>query len=130
VEFAGLPDFVKRECTVLAARPGDQRLRPRCHLRHQLNEAPRVRRRWPGRSGAAMESLSAPIFFSAASAARSPLSQAPSTVPHRVSWLASPARKRLPSGSVRIFREPCAPGAATDIAPSVNGEAFQRVTLD
>ena len=37
-------------------------------------------------------SFSAPILRSAASAARSPLSQAPSTVPHSVSWVASPAR--------------------------------------
>src|SRR6202041_73017 len=74
-------------------------------------------------------SLSAPIFCSAASAARSPLSQAPSTVPHRVSWVASPARNMQPIGSVRIFRDGCAPGAATDIAPSANGAAFQRVAL-
>jgi hypothetical protein len=31
IQFAGLPDFVERERTVLAARPGDQRLWPRRH---------------------------------------------------------------------------------------------------
>src|SRR5271155_3907661 len=98
---------------------------------HQLNEAPRVRRRFAGaRSAAAFGSVSAPILRNAASAARSPLSQAPSTVPHKVSCVASPARNRLPRGSVRILREPCPPGAATDIAPSVKGDAFHRVTLD
>ncbi len=35
-----------------------------------------------------------------------------------------------PNGSVRIFREPCVPGAAADIAPSTKGDAFQRVALD
>ncbi len=71
----------------------------------------------------------APIFFNAASAARSPLSQAPSTVPHSVSWVASPARNTLPTGSIKIRREPCPPGAAADMAPSTKGAAFQRVAL-
>src|ERR1700675_4551446 len=35
-----------------------------------------------------------------------------------------------PIGSVRIFRDGWAPGAATDIAPSANGAAFHRVALD
>src|SRR5229473_8323741 len=75
-------------------------------------------------------SFNAPILRSAASAARSPLSQAPSTVPHSVSWVASPAMKMQPIGSVRIFRDGWAPGAATDIAPSANGATSQRVALD
>src|SRR5947199_2189632 len=66
----------------------------------------------------------------AASAARSPLSQAPSTVPHSVSWVASPARYRQPIGSVRILRDGCAPGTAEDIAPITKGDVFQRVALD
>src|ERR1700689_3354241 len=81
-------------------------------------------------AGAGSLSLSAPIFRSAASAARSPLSQAPSTVPHRVSWVASPARNMQPIGSVNIFRDGCVPGAAADMAPCTNGAAFQRVALD
>ena len=35
-----------------------------------------------------------------------------------------------PNGSVKSFREDCAPGPAADIAPSANGAAFQRVALD
>ena len=35
-----------------------------------------------------------------------------------------------PIGSVRTFRDGCPPGPATDIAPSANGAAFQRVALD
>src|SRR5580692_12543058 len=89
-----------------------------------------VRRRGFAAGVAADWSLSAPIFCSAASAARSPLSQAPSTVPHRVSWVASPARNMQPIGSVRIFRDGCPPGTADDIAPSAKGAAFQRVALD
>ena len=58
------------------------------------------------------------IRRSAASAARSPLSQAPSIVPHSVSWVASPARYMQPIGSVRIFREACAPGAAATSRPA------------
>src|SRR6267142_5907172 len=81
-------------------------------------------------ASAGSASLSAPILRSAASAARSPLSQAPSTVPHRVSWVASPARNMQPIGSDNILREGCPPGIAADIAPSTNGAAFQRVALD
>src|ERR1700692_504344 len=112
----------------------------RLRSRHQLNGEVGVadlagaerRRRFAAGAGAAAGSLSesAPIVRSAASAARSPLSHAPSTVPHSVSWVASPARNMQPTGSVRIFRDGCPPGRATDIAPSVNGEAFQRVALD
>src|SRR6476659_9352678 len=83
-----------------------------------------------GEASAGSLSLSAPILRSAASAARSPLSQAPSTVPHSVSWSASPATNMQPIGSAKTFREGCPPGAATDIAPSANGAAFQRVALD
>ena len=35
-----------------------------------------------------------------------------------------------PTGSARIFRDGCPPGAADDIAPSANGAEFQRVALD
>ena len=63
-----------------------------------------------GAGAATGSSLSAPILRSAASAARSPLSQAPSTVPHSVSWVASPAKNMQPTGSVRIFRDGCAAG--------------------
>src|SRR6202035_1644290 len=92
---------------------------------------PARRRRFGTGAGAAGSvSLSAPILRSAASAARSPLSQAPSTVPHRVSWVASPARNMQPIGSLRIFRDGWPPGAATDIAPSANGAEFHRVALD
>ena len=82
IEFTRAPDLVQRERAVLAARPRDQCLRPRLF---QLIGAPTVRRRCFGtRAGgtAGWISLSAPILRSAASAARSPLSQAPSTVPH------------------------------------------------
>src|SRR5664279_5738125 len=97
----------------------------------QLTGAPAPRPRCFGaRAGAVPGSLSAPIFRSAASAARSPLSQPPSTVPHRVSWVASPARNMQPIGSVKTLRDGCAPGAATDMAPCTNGAAFQRVALD
>ena len=34
---------------------------------------------------------------------------------------------RLPSGSMIILRADCAPGAATDAAPSTHGSLFQRV---
>src|SRR5258708_21726788 len=90
---------------------------------------PRRRRFVTGAGATGSVSLSAPILRSAASAARSPLSQAPSTVPQRVSWVASPARNRAPIGSVRVFRDGCAPGAADDIPPSAKGEAVQRVPL-
>src|SRR5205085_4622076 len=107
-------------------------------LRHQsigeyglavLRGAPRCRGVRAGASTGAV-SFSAPILRSAASAARSPLSQAPSTVPQSVSWVASPARNMQPTGSLRLLREDCQPGGADDIAPSANGAAFQRVTLD
>src|SRR5436190_18445732 len=100
----------------------------------QLIGAPRLagtaRRFITGAGAATGSSLSAPIRRNAASAARSPLSQAPSTVPHRVSWVASPARYMQPTGSVKTLREPCPPGVAEDTAPSMNGDAFQRVALD
>src|SRR6185369_3219138 len=60
------------------------------HCGHQLVEDPR-RRCFAGRASGS-GSLSAPIRRNADSAARSPLSQAPSIVPHSVSWVASPAR--------------------------------------
>ena len=82
------------------------------------------------RRAAGSVSRSAPIRRNAASAARSPLSQAPSIVPHSVSWVASPAKYMQPIGSVRTFRDACPPGPAADIAPSANGAAFQRVALD
>src|SRR5580692_9630343 len=130
---------MQRERTVLAARPRDQRFRPR---RHQLigDEGVAIlagaARRCcllarPGTdTGSESIAFSAPIRRNAASAARSPLSQAPSTVPHNVSWVASPARNMQPIGSANTLRDGCAPGAADDIAPSTNGEAFQRVALD
>ena len=57
---------------------------------HQLIGSPR-RRCFAGRASGS-GSFNAPIRRNAASAARSPLSQAPSIVPHSVSWVASPAR--------------------------------------
>src|SRR5260370_9862904 len=72
------------------------------------------RRCFGARAGASIGSASfkAPIRRSAASAARSPLSQAPSMGPHSVSWVASPARYMQPMGSVSILREACPPRAA------------------
>ena len=59
---------------------------------HLLIDDPYPRRRcFVGRASGS-GSFSAPIRRNAASAARSPLSQAPSIVPHSVSWVASPAR--------------------------------------
>ena len=95
------------------------------HLFIGLLAPPLLRRRATG-----SDLSSAPIRRNAASAARSPLSQAPSTVPHSVSWVASPARYMQPIGSVRTLRDACPPGAADDIAPSAKGAAFQRVALD
>src|SRR6516165_1217324 len=93
--------------------------------------APRRRRlRGSGTPAKGSVSFSAPIRRSAASAARSPLSQAPSTVPHSVSWVASPARNSDPIGSSRALRDDCAPGAAAEIAPSTYGDAFHRVAPD
>jgi len=64
-----------------------------------------TRRRGFATGAAADSSVSAPIFCNAASAARSPLSQAPSTVPHRVSWVASPPENMQPIGSVKTLRD-------------------------
>src|SRR5258708_1094367 len=121
---------MQRERAVLAARPGDQRLRPR---QRQLIGAPGAARRrcFGARAGAASgSSRTAPLRRSAASAARWAVSQAASTVPQSVSWVASPARNMQPIGSVRILRDPWPPGTADDIAPCTNGAAFQRVALD
>src|SRR5262245_34774828 len=72
-----------------------------------------------------------PISLITESAARSPDSQAPPTVPHSVSCVASPARKMRPEiGSVRILREGCAPGAAAEMAPSTQGSSLQRVACE
>ena len=85
--------LVQRPGRVLAARPGDQRLR----LCHRRRVAP----------GALAHSRSA------ASAARSPDSQAPPTVPHSVSCMASPAKNsRSRTGSISTLRPPCPFGAA------------------
>src|SRR5258707_4267091 len=89
-----------------------------------------ARRRCFGAGAAGSGSLNAPIRRSAASAARSPLSQARSMLPHNVSWVASPAKYMQPTGSDSAFRDACPPGPAADIAPSANGAAFQRVALD
>src|SRR5579862_9460786 len=73
--------------------------------------------------------LSTPMRRSTASAARSPDSQAPPTVPHSVSWAASPANQIVsPTGSIMTRRASWAPGTAADAAPRVHGSAFQRVT--
>ena len=57
-----------------------------------------------------------------ASAARSPDSHAPPTVPHKVSCAASPANHTVfCSGSIRMRRAPWPPGAAAEKAPSVRG---------
>src|SRR5829696_2020095 len=124
IEFTRAQHFMQRERRVLAARPGDQCFRA-CH---PLIYDPR-RRCLAGRASGS-GSFKAPIRRNAASAARSPLSQAPSMVPHSVSWVASPARYMQPMGSVKTFRNDCPPGPAADIAPSANGAAFQRVALD
>src|SRR6185312_14847263 len=97
---------------------------------HQLIVDPDRRRRGFAGRASGSGSLSAPMRRNAASAARSPLSHAPSIVPHSVSCVASPARYMQPTGSVRTFRDACPPGPADDIAPSANGAAFQRVALD
>src|SRR5690242_370410 len=108
----------------------DSLLLPRRQSRADRDGAER-RRGLAGCAGAAgVVSFSAPIFRSAASAARSPLSQAPSTVPHSVSWVASPARKTAPTGSASAARDGWPPGLAADIAPSANGAAFQCVAAD
>src|SRR6266704_2383482 len=60
------------------------------------------------------------ILLSAASAARSPASQAPPTVPHKVSCAASPAnQRRSRSGSASALRAHCPPAnAAIATSPS------------
>src|SRR6185503_18672240 len=69
-----------------------------------------------------------PHNLSAASAARSPDSHAPPTVPHSVSCPASPAKNsRSRTGSIRILRPPWPFTPAAENAPSANGSAFQRV---
>src|SRR6266511_4750495 len=98
----GAAHLVERPGAVLAARTGDERLRPH-----------RQRR---------------PSSRTTASAARSPDSQAPPTVPQSVSCAASPAKKmRLLSGSIRILRDGCPPGDAAEKAPSMFGSSFHRV---
>src|SRR6266567_7716121 len=68
------------------------------------------------------------ILLSAASAARSPASQAPPTVPHKVSCTASPANQsRSRSGSDKALRAHWPPGAAAEAAPRTQGSLFQRV---
>ena len=68
------------------------------------------------------------ILLSAASAARSPASQAPPTVPHKVSCAASPAnQRRSRSGSASALRAHCPPEDAAENAPSTQGSLFQRV---
>src|SRR5262249_19687786 len=99
LELARTAHLVQRPGAGLAARPGDQR--PRHFLPSPLN---------------------------AASAARSPASQAPPTVPHRVSCVASPANQRRSlSGSDSALRAHCPPGAAAENAPSAQGSRAQRV---
>src|SRR6266571_3413784 len=57
------------------------------------------------------------ILLSAASAARSPASQAPPTVPHKVSCAASPAnQRRSRSGSASALRAHCPPGGEAEAA--------------
>src|SRR5215831_19674773 len=99
---AGATRLTERPGAVLAARPGDQRLRPLAHRRP-------------------------PNIFSTASAARSPDSQAPPTVPHSVSCTASPAKYMRLSGSIRTRRADWPLGAAAEKAPSTQGSSFQRV---
>src|SRR5437899_12650355 len=68
------------------------------------------------------------ILLSAASAARSPSSQAPPTVPHTVSCAASPAnQRRSRSGSASAMRAHCPPGAPAENAPSTHASLYQRV---
>src|SRR5262245_4051238 len=92
------------ECpgAVFATRPGDQRLGAHAHRRP-------------------------PNSRSTASAARSPDSHAPPTVPHSVSCTASPAKYMRLSGSIRTRRADWPPGDAAEKAPSTHGSSFQRV---
>src|SRR5580704_7291500 len=69
-----------------------------------------------------------PNDFTAASAARSPDSQAPPTVPQSVSCAASPANQmRSLTDSISTRRAGCPPGAAAEKAPSTQGSSFQWV---
>ena len=88
------------------------------------------RRRRP-RAAAGRLPSAAPSRCNTASAARSPDSQAPPTVPHKVSCTASPANQTAScTGSIRMRRAPCPPGAAAEKAPSANGSWFQRVACE
>src|SRR4030095_2817304 len=92
--LAGATNLVQRPGTVLAARPGNERL---LHflLRRPLEAVACGQNR-----------------RNTASAARSPDSQAPPTVPHRVSWAASPAKEiRLLIGFLIILRARAGLGA-------------------
>ena len=103
--FARAAHLVQRPGRVLAARPGDERFG---RLRSHLAPLPHSR--------------------SAASAARSPDSQAPPTVPHSVSCTASPAKNsRSRTGSISTLRPGWPPSAAAENAPSAHGSRFQRV---
>src|ERR1700681_2699593 len=69
-----------------------------------------------------------PSRLIAASAATSPLSQAPPTVPQSVSCTASPAnQRRSPSGSESAFRAHCPPGETKENAPRLQGSLLHRV---
>ena len=69
-----------------------------------------------------------PSLLIAASAACSPLSQAPPTVPQSASWTASPAnQRRSPSGCESAFRAHCPPGEAKENAPRIQGSLLHRV---
>src|SRR5690606_19723164 len=106
IASAGAPDFGQRPRGSLTARPGDQRLR----LAHGLRR--RLRAGLVFRSGWLFVAGKAPTTRSAASAARTPLSQAPLTVLHRVSCAASPANQtRSRSGVIKARRASAWPGA-------------------
>src|SRR5262252_2702248 len=84
----------------------------------------RRRREAAGRFGSGGPAVR-PSFLMAASAARSPDAQAPPTVPHRVSWVASPAKKmRSRTGSASAARAHWPPGEAAEKAPNVHGSWF------
>src|ERR1700692_3267596 len=75
--------------------------------------------------------LSTPMRRNTASAARSPDSQAPPTVPHNVSCAASPANQTaFCTGSISTRRAPCQPGVAAENAPPTSGLWFQRVACE
>src|SRR5436190_8749369 len=108
IVFARAPHLVQRPRRVLAARPRDQSLGLAHRRRVPLGALPQSR--------------------SAASAARSPDSQAPPTVPHSVSCTASPAKKRRSrTGSISALRPGCPPGAAAENAPSVKASRLHAV---